>query len=105
MRVRGCIVIGVQQGQHVFGHRLGRVAHAGVVVQICTHVSLGELLLVAVLVQTHDLGDVHILGSLEAQVVEELEVLGQGGEPLLTADDQIGAHEVIVHGVGEVVGG
>ena len=47
----------------------------------------------------------HILGSLEAQVVEELEVLGQGGEPLLTADDQIGAHEVIVHGVGEVVGG
>ena len=47
----------------------------------------------------------HVLGSLEAQVVEELEVLGEGGEPLLAADDEVGAHEVIVYGVGEVVGG
>ena len=32
-------------------------------------------------------------------------MLGQGGEPFLAANDQVGTHEVIVHRVGEVVGG
>ena len=46
-----------------------------------------------------------ILGQLEAQRLEQLNVEGQAGQPFVAPDDMGGAHEVIVHGMGEVVGG
>ena len=46
-----------------------------------------------------------VLGQLEAQRLKQLNVEGQAGQPFVAPDDVGGAHEVIVHGVGEVVGG
>ena len=47
----------------------------------------------------------NILGQLEAQRLKQLNVEGQAGQPFVAPDDVGGAHEVVVHGVGEVVGG
>ena len=46
----------------------------------------------------------HILGKLKAKSREELNVLGQAGEPFLTANNVCSAHKVIVYRVCEVVG-
>ena len=45
------------------------------------------------------------LGSEKPERPEQLNVEGQAGQPLIATDYVGGAHEVIVHGVGEVVGG
>ena len=45
-----------------------------------------------------------VTGAAEAQHVEKFQMDGQRGEPFLAADDERRAHEVIVDGVGEVIG-
>ena len=47
----------------------------------------------------------HIFGQLKAQSLKQLNVEGQGGEPLIPPDHMGGAHQVVIHGVGKVVGG
>ncbi len=44
------------------------------------------------------------LGS-EAQRLEKLDVEGQAGQPLIAAHYVGRAHEMVIHGVGEVIGG
>ena len=46
-----------------------------------------------------------VLGQLEAQRLEQLNVEGQAGQPFVAPDDMGGAHEVVIHGVGKVIGG
>ena len=98
------LVVGVEEGEDVFHDALRRVAEALVVVHVGAHIALRELLLRAVLVELHQLRDVEILRHLEAKLAEELDVLGEGGEPFLAADNVGGAHQMIVNGVCEMVG-
>ena len=65
--------------------------------------ALGQLALAAVLL-LHNGTDVGVFRRLEAQQTEQLKVLGHGGNPLVAPDDVGGAHEMIVHGVGKVIG-
>ena len=44
-----------------------------------------------------------VLGRLEAQGAEKLQMEGQAGEPFIAADHMGRAHEMVVHRVGEVV--
>ena len=46
-----------------------------------------------------------ILGQLKAQSFEQLDVEGQGGQPLVTANHVGGAHQMIVHRMSKVIGG
>ena len=46
-----------------------------------------------------------VLGKLKAQGLEQLNMEGQGGQPLVSPDHVGGAHQVVVHGVGKVIGG
>ena len=46
-----------------------------------------------------------VFRQLEAQGLEQLDVEGQGGQPLIAPDYMGGAHQVVIHGVGEVIGG
>ena len=47
----------------------------------------------------------HILWQLEAQRLEQLNMEGQGRQPFVAPDNVGGAHQVIVYGVGKMVGG
>ena len=47
----------------------------------------------------------NILGEFEAQSLEQLDVEGEGGEPLIASDNMGGTHQVIVHSVSEMIGG
>ena len=46
-----------------------------------------------------------ILGQLEAQGLEQLNVEGETGQPFIAPHHMGGAHQVVVHRVGKVVGG
>ena len=46
-----------------------------------------------------------ILGRLESQHIEELEMSGHRGDPFVAAHHMGGAHQAVVHGVGKVIGG
>ena len=46
-----------------------------------------------------------VAGHGEAQQLEHLHVEGDGGDPLVRADHIGGAHQVVVHHMGEMVGG
>jgi len=48
---------------------------------------------------------VRVLHPLEAERVEQLQVERDRGDPLVTADDQVDAHQVVIDGVREVVSG
>ena len=65
--------------------------------------ALGELAL-ALAVHLHERAIVPVLGARKTQHVKQFEVNGQGREPLLAADDQRRAHQVIVHRVRKVIG-
>ena len=47
----------------------------------------------------------NILGQLESQGLEQLNVEGQGGQPLIAPDHMSGAHQVVIHGMGKMIGG
>ena len=47
----------------------------------------------------------NILGQLESQGLEQLNVEGQGGQPLIAPDHMGGAHQVVIHGMGKMIGG
>ena len=97
--------VGIQHGHQVFPHGLCREALRLVVGQSQLGVfPLGELPL-GVAVHFHQRSNVDILGQLEAQGLEQLDVEGQAGQPLVAPDYMGGAHQVVVHGVGEVIGG
>ena len=66
--------------------------------------ALGQLAAAAALL-LHQQRDVRVLDPRETEGVEQLQVQRHRGDPLLAADDQVDAHQVIVHGVREVVGG
>ena len=45
-----------------------------------------------------------VFWGLKAATFEKLEVDGQGGDPFIAAHNMRGAHEVIIHCMGKVVG-
>ena len=85
----------------VVEHRLREVARAPVEVEADRVLALRDLRAVGV-AQERQVAEDRLLPA-EAPV--ELHVLGQRGEPLLGPDDVRDAHQVVVHHVGEVVGG
>jgi len=95
--------IGQRPAHHrqVVEHRLRHVACALVVVEGDGVLALADLRLVRVAQERH----VHELGCVPAEGSIELHVLRCGGDPLLGADHMRDLHHVIVHHVGEVVGG
>ena len=46
-----------------------------------------------------------VFGQREAQGPEQLNVEGKAGQPLIATDYVGGPHQVIVYGVGKVIGG
>ena len=46
-----------------------------------------------------------IFWKLEAQGFEKLDVEGEAGQPFVTPDHMGGMHQMIVHGVGKMIGG
>ena len=89
-----------QQGDIVY-HRLGQVAHGDEILVGGVALALGHL----VVLIPHDGGAVDIGGHLPAEGLIEQVVLGGGGQ-VLAAPHHVGdAHQVVVHHVGEVVGG
>ena len=99
------LVVGVEQGHDILANAGGGVAHAAVVIHIRAHIALGEFLLVAVFVKSHDLRNVQILRQTETEIAEQHQVLGKARKPLLAADDVRSSHQMVVHRVGEVIGG
>ena len=99
------LIVGVEKSHNVFAYTFGSVAHLCVVVHVSAHITLRKLLLVAVFIKAHNLCDVHILGSLEAKVREELNVLCKAREPFLATDNVSSAHKVVVYCVSEVICG
>ena len=47
----------------------------------------------------------NVLGQFEAQSLEQLDMEGQGSQPLVTTDNMGGVHQVIIHRMGKVIGG
>ena len=99
------LVVGVEDGQQVFADGERMVAELLVEVECEFRVlSLGELALVAVLVDLHQDGGVAVHRHFKAECCEQFVVDRQAGEPLFAADDVGHAHQVVVAGVREVVG-
>ena len=66
--------------------------------------ALGQLTLAGAIL-FHDGADMHILGRLKAQHTEQLQMDRHRRDPFVPADNMGGAHQMIVHRVGEVIGG
>ena len=45
-----------------------------------------------------------VLGKAEAEVIEQHNMLGKAGKPLFPANHVCGAHQMVVHSVGKVIG-
>ena len=94
----------VRQPAQVVQDRLGGVARLEVEVDRGLGVlALGELAPRAPLL-LHQRRDVGVVDLLEAERGEQLQVRRHRGEPLVAAHHQRGPHQVVVHGVREVVG-
>src|SRR5699024_7879764 len=94
-----------QQGDIVH-HSLGQIAHLNEVLVGGVALALGHLAHGPGLgVGDHHGGAVHVGGNLPAEGLVQQVVLGGRGE-VLRATHHVGdAHEVVVHHVGEVIGG
>ena len=98
--------VGVEERHQVLQYRRHRVALLRVERQRQFRVlALGQLALAAGLrVDLHQLGGVCVLRRLPAHRAEQLQVHRQRCQPLLTADNDGRAHQMVVHNVCKVVG-
>ena len=96
--------IGICQRQQIFEHAFFRIALFGVIGHGRFGVlALRELSFAAVFL-FHDRRNVRVFRHTEAADLEQLDVQRHRGDPFVAADDVRGAHKVVVHRVGEVVG-